>query len=127
MKKPSNQGGSIMLRKAAIALAIAMLVIVAWGLFFEAGSTRLIVNGQELVGPLKGTIGAAGLIVGMMALFCAAIFLLFVFAGIGVFILGAAIFAGLLFAGLAFPFLLVLLLPLAIVWLFIAITRKPVT
>jgi hypothetical protein len=127
MKKPSNQGGSIMLRKAAIALAIAMLVIVAWGLFFEAGSTRIIVNGQELVGPLKGTIGAAGLIVGMMALFCAAIFLLFVFAGIGVFILGAAIFAGLLFAGLAFPFLLVLLLPLAIVWLFIAITRKPVT
>ena len=115
-----------MLRKAAIALAIAMLVIVAWGLFFEAGSTRIIVNGQELIGPLKGTIGAAGLIVGMIALFCAAIFLLFVFAGIGIFILGAVIFAGLLFAGLAFPFLLVLLLPLAIVWLFIAITRKPV-
>jgi hypothetical protein len=127
MEMPSNQGGSIMLRKAAIALAIAMLVIVAWGLFFEAGSTRIIVNGQELVGPLKGTIGAAGLIVGMIALFCAAIFLLFVFAGIGIFILGAMIFAGLLFAGLAFPFLLVLLLPLAIVWLFIAITRKPVT
>jgi hypothetical protein len=117
----------MMLRKAAIVLAIAMLVIVAWGLIFEAGSTRIIVNGQELIGPLKGTIGAAGLIVGMIALFCAAIFLLFVFAGIGIFILGAAIFAGLLFAGLAFPFLLVLLLPLAIVWLFIAITRKPVT
>lgn len=111
-------------RKAAIALAIAMLVLVAWGLFFEAGSTRIIISGQEIVGPLKGTIGAAGLIVGMIALFCAAIFLLFVFAGLGIFILGAVIFAGLIFTGLAFPFLLVLLLPLAIVWLFIAVTRK---
>jgi len=114
-------------KKAAIALAITMLIFVAWGLFFEAGSTRIIINGQEIVGPLKGSIGAAGLIVGMIAMFCAAIFLLFVFAGIGIFILGAVIFAGLIFAGLAFPFLLFLLLPLAIVWLFIAITRKTET
>jgi hypothetical protein len=112
---------------AGIALAIAMLILVAWGLFFEAGSTRIIINGQEIVGLLKGTIGAAGLIVGMIALFCAAIFLLFVFAGIGIFILGVVIFAGLIFAGLAFPFLHVLLLSLAIVWLFIAITRKTAT
>ncbi|HTN94343.1 MAG TPA: hypothetical protein VMJ33_07175 [Gallionella sp.] len=116
-----------MIKKAAILLAIAMLVIVAWGLIFEAGSTRIIVNGQELAGPLKGTIGAAGLVIGLIALFCAAIFLLFVFAGIGIFILGAVILAGLVLAGLAFPLLLVMLLPLAIVWLFIAITRKTVT
>lgn len=113
-----------MARKVAIVLAIAMLAIVAWGLFFEAGSTSIIINGHELVGPLKGAIGAAGLIVGLIALFCAAIFLLFVFAGIGIFILGGVILAGLFMAGFAFPFLLVLLLPLAMVWLFIAVTRK---
>ena len=113
-----------MAKKAAIALAIAMLLIVAWGLFFEAGSTRIIINGRELVGPLNGTIGAAGLIIGLTALFCAAIFLLFVFAGIGIFILGGVIVAGLILTGFAFPFLLVLLLPLAIVWAFIAIIRK---
>lgn len=113
-----------MAKKAAIALAFVMLVIVAWGLFFEAGSTRIIINGQELVGPLKGTIGAAGFIIGLIALFCAAIFLLFVLAGIGIFILGGVIVAGLILAGFAFPFLFVLLLPLAIVWVFIAITRK---
>lgn len=113
-----------MAKKAAITLAFVMLVIVAWGLFFEAGSTRIIINGQELIGPLKGTIGAAGLIIGLIALFCAAIFLLFVFAGIGIFILGGVIVAGLILAGFAFPFLLVLLLPLAIVWVFIAITRR---
>jgi hypothetical protein len=113
-----------MTRKAAIILALAMLAIVAWGLFFEAGSTRIIINGQEIVGPLKGTIGAAGFIIGLIALFCAAIFLLFVFAGIGIFILGGAIAAGLVLAAFTFPFLLVPLLPLAIVWVFIAVTRK---
>lgn len=113
-----------MAKKAAIGLTFVMLAIVAWGLFFEEGSTRIIINGQELIGPLKGTMGAGGLIVGMIALFCAAIFLLFVFAGIGIFILGGVIVAGLILAGFAFPFLLVLLLPLAIVWVFIAIIRK---
>lgn len=113
-----------MVRKVAIVLAIVMLAMVAWGMFFEAGSTRIIINGHELIGPLKGAIGAAGLIIGMTALFCAAIILLFVFAGIGIFILGGVILAGLFMAGFAFPFLLVLLLPLAIVWLFIAVTRK---
>jgi hypothetical protein len=112
-----------MARKAAIALALIMLVLVAWGIFFEAGSTKIIIDGQELTGPLKGTIGAAGLIVGLTALFCASIFLLFVFAGIWIFILGGVIVAGLVVAGFAFPFLLVLLLPLAIVWGFIALIR----
>jgi len=110
-----------MAKKAAIALALIMLALVAWGLFFEAGSTKIIIDGQELTGPLKGTIGAAGLIVGLIALFCAAIFLLFVFAGIGVFILGGVIVAALIVAAIAFPFLLFLFLPLAIVWAFIAI------
>ena len=112
-----------MARKMALVLALIMLALVAWGLFFEAGSTHLAINGQELAGPLKGTIGAAGLIVGLTALFCAAIFLLFVFAGIGIVILGVMIVAGLIVAGFAFPFLLVLLLPLAIVWAFFALIR----
>ena len=103
-----------MVRKAAIALALVMLAFVAWGLLIDEGSTRIIINGHELAEPLKGTVGAAGLVIGLIALFCAAIFLLFVFAGIGIIIL----------AGLSFPLLLVMLLPLAVVWLFIAITRK---
>ena len=113
-----------MIRKTAIVLAILMLAIVAWGLFFEAGSTRIIINGHELIGPLKGAVGAAGLVVGLIALFCAAIFLLFVFAGIGIFIIGGVIVGGLVLAGFAFPVLLFLLLPLAIVWLFIALARS---
>jgi hypothetical protein len=101
-----------------------MLAMVAWGFFFEAGSTRIIINGQEITGPLKGGVGLAGLIVGLIALFCGAILLLFVFAGGGVFILGGLLLVGLVWAALSLPFLLVVLLPLAIVWLFIAIARS---
>jgi hypothetical protein len=112
-----------MAKKAAIVLALIMLAMVAWGVFFEAGATRIVIDGQELTGPLKGAIGVVGLVAGLTALFCASIFLLFVFAGIGVFVLGGVIVAGLVVAGFAFPLLLVVLLPLAIVWAFIALIR----
>jgi hypothetical protein len=113
-----------MAKKAALVLALVMLAVVIWGLFFEAGATHIVINGQELTGPLEGGIGAAGFIVGLFAVFCAAIFLLFVFAGIGVFILACVVFAGLIAAGFAFPFLLVLLIPLAVLWAFIALIRS---
>jgi hypothetical protein len=77
-----------MTKKAAIALALIMLVIVAWGLFVEGGATKIVINGEELTGPLKGAVGAAGLIIASIALFCAAILLVFVFAGAGIFVLG---------------------------------------
>ncbi len=112
-----------MTKKMALALAVFMLAIVAWGVFVEGGATRIIINGHELTGPFKGAVGAAGLIVASVALFCAAIFLLFVVAGAGLFALGCVIAAGLILAGLAFPFLLLVLIPLAIVWVFIAIAR----
>ena len=117
------EASSIMTKKLAIALALIMLVIVAWGLFVEGGATKIIINGQELTGPLKGAVGAAGLIVALIALFCAGIFLVFVFAGVGIIVLGCVMVLGLILAGFTFPLLLVLLIPLAIVWAFIALTR----
>jgi hypothetical protein len=66
----------------AIALAVIMLAIVAWGVFVEGGATRIIIDGQELTWPFKGAIGAAEMIVASVALFCAAIFLVFVVAGL---------------------------------------------
>lgn len=113
-----------MIKKTAILLALIMLGIVAWGLFVEGGATRIVINGQELSGPLKGAVGAAGMIVASIALFCAAIFLVFVFAGVGILILGIVILAGLVLAALTFPFLLFVLLPLAIVWAFVALMGR---
>ncbi len=112
-----------MTKKMAIVLVLVMLAVVAWGVFVEGGATRIVINGHELTGPFKGAVGAAGMIVAAVALFCAAIFLLFVVAGVGIFVLGCFIAFGLLFSGLMFPYLLLVLIPLAIVWVFIAIAR----
>jgi len=117
----------LMAKKTALALAALMLAIVAWGLLLESNAVTIVINGQQVSGLLKGAIGVGGLVVALIALFCAAILLVFVFAGIGVIVLGCFVFVGMLLAWFAFPFLLPLLIPLAILWGFVAITRKPNT
>ncbi|MGA7181627.1 MAG: hypothetical protein WBX11_18870 [Thiobacillaceae bacterium] len=113
-----------MSKKLAIVLTVVLLALIAWVLLFESNSFSILVNGQPVAGPLKGAIGAAGLVAALIACFCAAIILLFVFAGIGIFVLGFVVFFGMIAVWIEFPFLLPLLIPLAILWLFIAIARK---
>lgn len=111
-----------MAKKLAMALAVLMLAIMAWGLFLERNAVTIVINGQQVTGPLKDVIGAGGLVVALIALFCAATLLVFVFTGIGVLVLGCIIFVGMILTGLAFPFLLPVLIPLAILWGFVAFT-----
>src|SRR2546426_12036444 len=98
-----------MTKKLAITLAVLMLAIVAWGLFLESNAVTIVINGQQVTGPLKGVIGAGGLVGALIALFCAAILLVFVFAGIGVIVLGCFVFVGMILAGVAISFFLPLL------------------
>jgi hypothetical protein len=110
-------------KKWAVALAILMLVILVGALFFSS-NTVIVINGQEVGGPLKGILAAGGLVVGLIAFLCGAILLLFVFAGLGVIVLGLFVIAALVLAGVSSPFLLIVLIPLALVWLFVAVARK---
>jgi len=114
----------LMAKKLAIALAVLMLAIAAWGLFLESSGVTIVINGREVTGPFQGAVGAGGLVVALIALLCAAILLLFVFAGIALMWLGFFVFLGMVLAVLAFPFLLPLLIPLAILWGFLAMTRR---
>ena len=113
-----------MTKKTALILALMMFAIVIWGIFFEGGTTTIIINGQTLTGPFKGAIGLAGLVVAWVAFICAAILLLFVFAGVGLFILGGLITVGLILTWFMFPSLLIILIPLFVIWGFIALTRR---
>jgi hypothetical protein len=113
-----------MSKKLAIALAIVMLAIVGWGLLLESHAVRIVINGHQVTGPLNDAIGAGGLVVALIALFCAAILLVFVLAGIGIIVLGCLVLGGAILAALAFPFLLPLLIPLFILWGFVAFTRR---
>ena len=114
-----------MIKTLGIAFTIALLALAAWVLMFHSDGISIAIDGQPVTGPMKGAISVGGLVVAVVAMFCAAIVLAFVFAGIGVLVLGVLVLAGLLVALIMFPFLLPLLIPLFIVWLFIAIVRRP--
>ena len=92
-----------MAKKVAIGLTLLMLAVVAWGLFLERSAVTIVINGEQVSGPLKDAIGAGGFVVGFIALFCAATLLVFVFAGIGLLVLGGMVFMGLILVWLNFP------------------------
>jgi len=111
-------------KRLAIALTVILLALVAWAILVESNAFSIVINGQPVTGPLKGEIGVAGVVAALIAGLCAAIILLFVFAGIGIVVLGCIVFGGLIFAWATFPYFLPMLVPLAIVWLFVAISRR---
>jgi hypothetical protein len=111
-----------MMKPLAAVLAILLLALLAY-VVVQSNDVSIIVNGQKLAGPAKLAAGGWGLLVAIVALFCAAILLAFVFVGIGLSALGVLVLAGFVAAWLAFPFLLPLLIPLLIVLVFAAATR----
>lgn len=113
-----------MKKNYAVFIAIVMLALVVWGLFFESSSTMIVINGQEIEGPLKGLLGAGGLVVALIALISLAIILALAFAGTGIIIVGCIIVAIGIFTAFAFPFLFLILIPLVLVWAFIALIRN---
>jgi len=111
------------MKSIAIALVIVVLAMLAVVLL-QSSDIAIIVNGQKLVGPAKLAAEGWGVLVAIVAFFCVAILLAFVFAGVGLMVLGALVLAGLLVAWLTFPFLLPLLIPLFVVWIFVAAVRR---
>ena len=110
-------------KNLAITLTIVLLALIAWGLV-ESNSFAIAVNGEPVTGPLKGAIGAAGLVAALIASFCAAIILLFVYAGASIIVLGGAVFVAMILTLIAFPFMWPLFIPLALLWVFVAIAKR---
>jgi len=114
-----------MIRKLAIALAVLMLAILGWVLFVQSDAVTVTINGQPVATSLVGLGGVWGILVTFVVVFCVAILLTFVFVGVGLIILGVFLLVGLVVAAVLFPIVLPLLIPLFIIWLVVAISRKP--
>jgi len=112
------------IRRLALVLAVFMIVFLAWALFIGSDVVSITINGREITGPFSTLIGVWSFILTLVILFCVAILLAFVFAGVGLIILGCLAFVGLILAAIASPFLLPLLIPLFIVWVFCSIARR---
>ena len=113
-----------MIKRLAVILVVFMIVFLAWALFIGGGGISITINGHEITGPFGAIIGVWSFILTLVILFCVAILLAFVFAGVGLIILGCFAFVGLILAAIAFPFLLPLLIPLFIIWVFCSIARR---
>jgi len=114
-----------MLRKLAIVLAIVMVGALAWQVFGRGDAVSIRINGREIEGPFDAVLGVWGLIVATVTLFCVAILLAFVFAGVALLLLGVFAMVGLVLAAVAFPFLLPIVIPLFILWMFCVLVRPP--
>ena len=111
------------MKKLALAMVLVLAVICAWGVM-SSSDVSITFNGQEFDGPPAVFMGLWGLVVTTVVLFCVAILLAFVFAGVGLVVLGVLALVALILIGIVFPFLLPLLIPLSIVWAFCAGARR---
>ena len=113
-----------MIRKLAIVLAVVMIGLLAWQVFGPGDVISIRINGQEIIGPFDTIVGVWGLIVAAVTMFCVAILLAFVLAGVALLLLGILALVALVMAAVAFPFLLPILVPLFIIWLFCLLVRS---
>jgi hypothetical protein len=115
-----------MVRKLAIILAVLLVVFGAFALV-SSSNVSITINGRELSGPLEKLVGIWGIVLAGIVLFCVAILLAFVLAGVGLLILGCLVLVGSILTAVAFPFLLPILIPLFVVWLFCWLLRRSKT
>ncbi len=107
------------MKRIALILIALLIGWLSWWLI-QSGHFTVTVNGHALSGPMDAVLGGWGLLVTIIVLFCVAILLAFIFAGVGLAILGILLFVTMIFLAAATPLLLPLLIPLFIVWAFIA-------
>lgn len=113
-----------MIKKLALVLAIAMVILLGWSLSGQGAHVSLIINGHEITGPIGTAVGVWKMVLATVILFCVAILLVFVFAGVGLIILACLAFVGFILAAILLPFMLPLIIPLILVWIFCVILCK---
>lgn len=110
----------------AIAI-IAILALCAWN---SIDTSDMIVNidGEEVDGPLGALLGLVfgglGMVIAAIAVTCAAVFVGFVFASVGVLLVVGLALVGIILAAVIAPFMLPLLIPAAIIWFIMSRNRK---
>ncbi len=113
-----------MSKKLALFLCLFLVLLLCGSLLWPGAFGTVKINGQVISGPLGFAVGLWGMILTVVILFCVAILLAFVFAGVGLVILGVLAFVGVILIAVSLPLLLPLMIPLFIVWVFCAMLRK---
>ena len=114
--------------KKLVAFAIiAILAICVWN-SVDTGDMGVYIDDEHVHGPLGALLGlvfgGVGMVIAAIAITCAAIFVGFVFAGLGVLMVVGLALIGIILAAVIAPFMLPLLIPAAIIWFIVSRNRK---
>ena len=114
-------------KKLIFALIIFLLAVAAWQSIIGDGM-HVNIDGDEYDGPLGAVLGllfgGMGMLIAGVVLSCVAVFLVILFAGLGVLMVsGIALGAAILVACVS-PLLLPLLIPFGLYWFFVVRVRK---
>ena len=109
--------------KWTVCLAILLLVVLALSLYY---SEIIPLTFDSFVITIPGDAAAevAEVVLAPFILLCVAVFLVLLFSGVGVVIMGSLALVGIVLVLVALPFLLPLLVPVFIIWISIVIVRR---
>lgn len=102
-----------MLGTLLLTILIIIALVVGWHIIFPL-----------IGGAIALTAGAWFIVVGAITAICIATLLLFIFTGVGIFILGLFVLIGTVLAVVFIPILFPILIPLFILFLFISLFRR---
>nr|WP_315401388.1 hypothetical protein [uncultured Duganella sp.] len=114
-------------RKVALGLFAVLLAVALWQALFGDGM-GVNIDGDQIDGPFGAllgiVLGTGGLLLGALAMACAAVLVGLVFAGLGIVMVSALVLVAVLLAAAISPLLLPLLIPAGLYWFFTARARK---
>jgi hypothetical protein len=111
------------INKRTAGLASLLLVMVGLALHFS-GVLPLTPDSFVITIPGNAAAEAAEVVLAPIILFYVAIFLVLVFSGVGVIVVGSLLLVGVVLLLMAIPFMLPLLIPVFIIWISIVIARR---
>ena len=116
------------MKKIVPYLVLFLCALLLWDLLFTFGDASFHIDGEEVGGPLGAMLGillaGGGTLIGLLVVVVVGVVLAVVFAGVGIVVIGALAIAGLAVAAAIVPFLLPLLLPLAVIWYLVSRARR---
>ncbi|KQQ86554.1 hypothetical protein [Massilia sp. Leaf139] len=116
------------MKKIAPYLILFLCALLLWDVLFTFGDASFHIDGEEFDGPLGAMFGillaGGGTLIGLLVTLVVGVVLAVVFAGVGVVIIGALAIAGVAVLCAIVPFLLPLLLPLAVIWYLVSRSRR---
>lgn len=115
------------MKKLLTIALIALLAIAAWN-SIDTSDMIVHVGDEEFDGPVGALLGLVfggmGLVIAAVVMVCVAVFLGFLFAGLGILMLTGLVLLAIVLAAVMSPLMLPLLIPAGIIWFFVARNRK---